>query len=201
MCSDQRRRAPVIVFLGPDGAGKSTVVAKVQDGLSARGLSSRTYYFAPGFLRRYRPTATRTVTSDPHGGVQYKAPLVLAKVLLMLFEFNLGLYKVRRSHEIALFDRYIHDLLVDPIRYRMERVRWWMRLLLALAPVPDLFVVITSPAEVIHQRKQEVSFSETCRQLDAYQRLVTRFPQTLLVENTGTPDEAAASVLARILHR
>jgi thymidylate kinase len=199
MCSDQGRRAPVIVFLGPDGAGKSTILAKVQGGLSARGLRSRAYYFAPGFLRRYRPNAAQKVTRDPHRGVQYKAPLVVAKVLLMLFEFNLGLYKVRRSPEIALFDRYIHDLLVDPIRYRMKRVRWWMRLLLALAPVPDLFVIITSPAEVIHQRKQEVPFSETCRQIEAYQRLVTSFPHTLLVENIGTPDEAAASVLARIL--
>ena len=46
----------VVAFFGPDGAGKSTLLGLVEAGLGAHGvLHCRTYYFAPGFLKRYRP--------------------------------------------------------------------------------------------------------------------------------------------------
>lgn len=191
----------IVIFLGPDGAGKSTILEGVKGGLtqSRRGWISK--YFAPGFLPRYRPRAGVGVTTNPHEGRQYPAIVVLAKVLLMLFEFTMGVSRLRKRTDIVLFDRFIHDLLVDPVRYRMGRVRWWMRALLKLAPRPDLLIVITAPAHVIHSRKQEVSFEETERQDAAYRALLEIFPVAILIENTGTPEEAIDIALRGILEQ
>lgn len=192
-------RGFTVAFLGPDGAGKSTIIEEVKKRIVENGNSCHAYYFAPGFLRRYRPRQGVGVTTNPHAGRQYHTFFVLAKILLMLFEFNMGMRKLRRRGGIRLFDRYIHDLLVDPKRYRMCRTRWWMRILLNFAPRPDLFVVVIAPAEVINMRKQEVPLIETRRQVDAYKSLGAQFPETLVINNTASPEAAAEIALARIL--
>lgn len=197
MSSKQRGR--VISFLGPDGAGKTTILAGVESELAKRSQKFETFYFAPGYLMRYRPKAEHTVTTNPHEGRQYGQLLVAMKIMLMLFEFRMGIPRVRRDHSLALFDRFIHDILVDPVRYRMGCLRWWMRVMLALAPRPDLLIVVTAPARVIHSRKQEVPFDETERQVSAYRELAKRFPVAIMIENTGTPEEAIKIALTEIL--
>lgn len=190
-----------VVFLGPDGAGKSTLIGLVERDLKMQGLDFATYYFAPGFLKRYRPSGVATITTNPHEGRQYGAGLVFAKILLMLFEFNFGLPKVKRRNAFVLFDRFIHDLLVDPRRYRMGRVRWWMTMMLRFAPRADLYITIIAPPAVIQARKQEVSEEETERQVKAYQAIAERFRSSLVVENVGPPEDISARIVSTILGR
>lgn len=118
--------------------------------------------------------------------------------MLMLYEFRMGLSPLRHAHRLSLFDRYIHDLLVDPRRYRMSHLRWWMRLMLKAAPAPDLLVVVSAPADVIQARKQEVSCEETVRQVAAYEALAQTMRNAVIIHNTGAPEEAADAVLAQI---
>jgi len=196
--SSKAKLGRLIVFLGPDGAGKSTLLALVEAELTTRSTYCRSYYFAPGFLKRYRPKGAASITANPHKGRQYSSLLVIAKITLMLFEFCMGMRRVQKQHDILLFDRFIHDLLVDPRRYRMDRLRWWMRAMLALAPKPDLLIVVSAPADLIHSRKQEVSFEETERQVIAYKALAEQFSNSLVIENTGTPEEAATAVITHM---
>ena len=117
----------------------------------------------------------------------------------MLLEFRMGLPRARRRNRLVLFDRFIHDLLVDPRRYRMERTRLWMRAALALAPRPDLAIIVTAAPEVIQRRKQEVLPTETARQVAAYLDAARLFPRALVVENVGAPEAAAERILAETL--
>ena len=187
-----------IVFLGPDGAGKTTIIELVEIGLARQDIDFAKYYFAPGFFRRYRPKETVSITTNPHEGRQYCAFLVFTKILLMLFEFRMGLPKAKLAHEVSLFDRYIHDLLVDPKRYRMQRTRWWMRVMLKFAPTPDLCIAIIAPVSVIQARKQEVPVEETARQIEAYKAVLRLVPHAILVENVGPPEALASMIIDKI---
>lgn len=193
------RTARSVVFLGPDGAGKTTLLTLIEAELATRNVDFRRYYFAPGYLKRYRPSDTQKITTNPHEGQQYSGLLVGMKISLMLFEFILGVPMVKRRNRLVLFDRFIHDLLVDPRRYRMDRVRWWMRALMILAPRPDLCVIITAPADVIQARKQEVSPEETERQVLVYKAATRFFPRAIAVENVGPPEATAQRIVEEIL--
>lgn len=188
----------VVAFLGPDGAGKSTVLELVQTQLSAQGVSHCYRYFAPGYLERYRPKGDGSITTNPHEGRQYGPVLIVAKISLMLFEFRMGLRRLRREHDLALFDRYIHDLLVDPKRYRLGHMRWWMRTMLRVAPTPDLLVIISAPPDVIQARKQEVPPEETVRQVAAYEALTEAVPNAVIIHNIGTPQAAVSEILEKL---
>jgi thymidylate kinase len=194
-------RTKIVSFLGPDGAGKTTIMALVEHELTAREVDFAHYYFAPGYLKRYRASGIPTVNTNPHAGRQYNSGLVLLKICLMLFEFNMGVPKVKRQNKLVLFDRFIHDLLVDPRRYRLNRLRWWMRVLLKLAPSPDLMVIITAPAKIIQSRKQEVSLKETERQVLTYKSIANQFSRFLLIENVGQPEDAAIKIVSAIFDR
>ncbi len=191
-------KGKIVAFLGPDGAGKSTVLALVQARLDERGSDSCYRYFAPGFLKRYRPRSNGLVTINPHEGRQYGPVLIAAKISLMLFEFGMGVPRIRRAYKLALFDRYIHDLLVDPRRYRMDHLRWWMCALLRAAPAPDLMVIVSAPADIIQARKQEVPLEETARQVAAYEELAETLSNSIIIYNTTTPAAAASAVLDRL---
>jgi len=190
-----------VVFLGPDGAGKTTLLTLVKSELAARGVDFAHYYFSPGYLKRYRSSGTPKTTNNPHEGRQYSAGLVSLKILLMLFEFNMGLPRVKRRNDLVLFDRFILDLLVDPRRYRMNRVRWWMRALLKLSPRVDLGVIIVAPPDVIQERKQEVTREETERQIAAYRNATGLFLRAIVVENIGPPEMAAKKIVEEIRQR
>ena len=196
MSSDKTGK--IVAFLGPDGAGKSTVLDMVQDRLTARGEDFCYRYFAPGYLKRYRPKGDGSITTNPHQGRQYGVGLIVAKIAIMLFEFRMGVPQLRRTHRLSLFDRYIHDILVDPRRYRMDRLRSWMRWMLKAAPKPDLLVIISAPADMIQARKQEVPPEETARQVAAYEALADILPNTVIIRNDTSPEAAAAAALTRL---
>jgi thymidylate kinase len=188
------------VFLGPDGAGKSTILAEIERQLSAQGIVHKSYYFAPGYLKRYRPKGDGSITTDPHNAPINSQLKNLARLSLFLFEFHMGMPRVRRETPLALFDRHMIDMLVDAKRYRMTPTRWWMRLMFRWIPKPDKLVVITAPAATIQARKQEVPFEETVRQLQGYTDLAATYEASLVVENVAAPEETAASVVEFVLN-
>jgi len=80
-------------------------------------------------------------------------------------------------------------------------LRWWMNVLLKLAPSPDLMVIITAPAKIIQSRKQEVSLEETERQVLTYKSIANQFSRSLLIENVGQPEDAAIKIVSAIFDR
>lgn len=191
--SGARRRGLCVVVLGPDGAGKSTVL----DRLAAEPPT----WSSGAVLRHLKPSVIHRETkdtTDPHGVPPRGFAASVLKCLYWLFEYSAGYYlHVRPDLEagkLVLFDRYLLDVLVDPRRYRYGGPAWLTRLLWRVIPKPDLVVLLTAPAEVLYARKQELPLLEITRQLQAYQALVIEQRGGRIIDVSGTPGEAVRRV-------
>jgi thymidylate kinase len=190
-----RRRGLCVVVLGPDGAGKSTILSLLaaEPPLWSTGAVLR--HLKPSVIQRQ----TRD-TSDPHGVPPRGLLSSVLKCGYWLFEYTAGYYlHVRPDLEagkLVLFDRYLLDVLVDSRRYRYGGPAWLTRLLWRVVPKPDLVILLHAPADVLLARKQELPREEIERQLAAYKELVLRQRGGRIVDVSGTPEETISQLRA-----
>jgi thymidylate kinase len=175
-------RGVLVVLLGPDGCGKSTLIHKLRASLRAAALTTDTVYLGPWgqsvlplqkLLSRFNVTPYRaedkafysgktTKREIPQGWLLWKqnakAWLYYFAVAIELWYryFKLVLPKLRQGR-IVLADRYIYDLLVGYKSRRMD-YHWGIRHWLCRHfPRPHLTLLLDAPPEVIHRRKPQFS--------------------------------------------
>jgi thymidylate kinase len=180
----RRRRGLWVVLLGPDGAGKSSVIAELGDGVAAGFTESVSYHLRPALTGGKK---VARANCDPHGQGPRGLLVTLGKLAYLLAANWLGYLATVRPRvqrgALVVFDRYFTDGLVDPRRYRLPRsCRWMVALLGKVVPKPDLYVVLDAPAAVLRRRKQEVAMVEAERQCREYRRLAERLPNAVTVD-------------------
>jgi thymidylate kinase len=169
---ESRPTGLLISFSGMDGSGKSTQIETLcmhmtQAGLpvsklafwdDVAGLSKLRAGFSHRFLKSTgeigRP-GKPAFRNDKNNRAWY---LLLARSLLYVLDaLNLRrvVAKVRRRHRGAIvFDRYIYDQLATlPLEYAVMRA--YARMILAMAPKPDLAYLLDAEPERARERKPE----------------------------------------------
>jgi len=184
-----------IAFFGPDGVGKSAVIDRLPAKLGGTFSGFHCFHFRPRFGRK---TVAFPVTA-PHAQEPRGWLISTAKIGWWVLDCWLGyLFLVRparRRCHLVIFDRYLPDLLVDPVRYRLPPttipVATW---LVKLAPQPDVFILLDAPADKVQARKQEVTLAESQRQRQAYSKLFGSLPRALVVDADRPVGEVANAV-------
>jgi len=162
-----------VVLLGPDGAGKSSVIDALSPSLAGAFARSTCRGFAPPLHRLFR--RSRHPTDQPHALPARSLLISLLRAGYWFAYATLGYGSLRLAlarSTLVLNDRHLIDILVDPKRYRYGGPVWLMWAIWRLSPKPDLIILLDAPPEVLQARKQEVSFEESARQRRAYLSLV-----------------------------
>jgi thymidylate kinase len=186
-----------IVILGSDGAGKSSVIKGLTDNLARGGRNVKTRHLKPQILMPQRGEPGAVVT-DPQGKPSLSALISLAKIFVWLIEEWYAHLFLDQKRALLICDRYYHDLLVDPIRYRYGGPLWIARLVGKLMPQPNLWVLLDASAEVLQTRKQEVPLEETARQRNAYLAFVRNQRDYVIVDAAQSLDKVIAEVKSAI---
>jgi len=194
-----------VLVAGPDGAGKSTVVDAIVARATATGLIVSRAHHRPGLIAG-RGDDGRAVT-DPHGEPPRSAGASILKLLVVFGDQLLGghsRWRAQRRAGLLLLERGWFDMVVDPRRYRLpERFTRIVRLLGRLLPRPDLVLLLTGDAAVLHARKPEIGVPEVERQIRRW-RTVAPAAGRRVVEvdtvHTG-PEQAADALFASLPQR
>ena len=159
-----------VAILGPDGSGKSSVIAQYVPQMEAFFSGAEYFHLRPRLLGG--TASVHAPSTDPHGQSSRGALLSTVKALFLWADYVLGylvcVYPRLAGSKLVIFDRYYHDLLVDETRFRYNGPRWLVRLIAHAIPLPDLVLILDAPAAVLQARKQEVSREESARQAQAY---------------------------------
>lgn len=156
-----------IVILGPDGAGKSSVIQGLLGKLAQGGCIVKMRHLKPQIVFPQRGKSVAIVI-DPHGKPPRSALTSVAKIFVWLMEEWYANFFQDKYNTLLIYDRYYHDLLIDSKRYRYGGPRWAAKLVGTLIPRPDLWVLLDAPANVLQERKREVPPKECTRQRQAY---------------------------------
>lgn len=172
--------APFISIVGPDGAGKSTLVHAVRKALQQTGRTTAIVYLGRGrgtllpisrLGRAYKHAEKKR--DAQHVGKQRKKYLrkllylatapIFAADLYARYLFRILPRRLRRN--IVITDRYCSDLLLMP------HVPWQVKKSLAsLFPKPTLSIFLHNTPEVLQARRPEESIEELQRQLAIFNR-------------------------------
>ena len=85
--------------------------------------------------------------------------------------------------KICIFDRYAHDILIDPLRYKHNLSFNLTKFVLNFFPKPNMWIFLNPPLETIKTRKLELSDKEYKKQVNSYVKLF-RHKKNVLRFNT-----------------
>lgn len=172
------RRGVSVAVLGPDGAGKSTLVEGLRDSVPM-AVSIR-------YLGVFR--------QDPHEPLWKRVPGVGlgAKLVTLRWRSTKGAVDVRRGR-LLLYDRHVVDALLRPGK-PTARARISYTLLEHSCPAPDLFVVLDAPGEVMFARKGEHTVELLEERRQRYLELQGRYPNVAVVDATQDADAVRRDV-------
>ncbi|MEA2312062.1 MAG: hypothetical protein QOE28_2030, partial [Solirubrobacteraceae bacterium] len=197
-----RRQGPIVAVLGPDGAGKGSVIAAVRREIPAgtkalylgHGEISRAEYGRP---RGERPLLRRAV----------KAPLSLLPGELRMTQYRarraLGLaarawaaYAYAWRGDVVVCDRHPLEALAVDAADRTLGAVVERRLLAALVRPPDAVVLLDAPGEVLFARKGEHSPELLDRQRAALREAFDGDATTVVSTTSGLEHSVAEASAA-----
>ena len=169
-----------ICFLGPDGSGKSSVISCITEMLKNTTKEIKYKHLKPKLFNKNNGSS---IVTDPHAKPPRSTFISIIKIMYWLFLYWYDRFNHKHKNlTLRIWDRYYYDLIVDPLRYRYGAPIWIAHLIAKLVPKPDLIILLDTPATVLQNRKQEVSFEEMLRQRRAYIKLMQQMNNGFIVD-------------------
>ncbi len=198
----------------PDGTGKTTFIKTLSEELgfyyvcAAKDLV-QINHFRPCMLPNLGAAGEKVgvMKEDKYFEYPHRAKPAggLSSFVRMTYywlDYVIGVPMILRKNaqfsKVTIFDRYIYDFLVDPRRTRICLPYWIRRLFAKMVKQPKLVFVLNTTADIIYQRKQELTKEEIERQLVEYRKLVNVTSKVVLLDASKTPEEIAKDAMRHI---
>ena len=183
----------IISFLGVDGSGKSTLINEIKKTQKNKFKTIKYLHLKPYFYFLDK----RTVIKNPQNCKPLPNFLTYFKLFFWLIDYKLFFFlNKNKKNQLIIFDRYVHDLLVDPLRYKSKLSKNILKKILHFFPEPHLWIILKTRSKIIINRKNELSLYEITRQTNEYLK-IAKTKKSIIIVNTNQSIKSCISIILK----
>ena len=186
----------VISFMGVDGSGKSTLIELLRKKLKNKFRKIKYIHLRPYLILLDKSI----VQSNPHdSNATWPILFNFIRILywLIIYRFYFYLF-ANNSNQLIIFDRYAHDLMIDPIRYKFNLPNRVTRFILNLFPNPTHWIVLNAPIKVLEKRKKELPTRELKKQTISYLNFAKGRKNSIVVNTNNSVQSSLSLIIKKI---
>ena len=186
----------IVSFMGVDGSGKSTLIELLRKKLKNKFRKIKYIHLRPYLILLDKST----VQANPHKSKKtWPILLNFFRILywLIIYRFFFYLF-ANNSKQLIIFDRYAHDLMIDPIRYKFKLPNRITKFILNLFPNPTLWIVLNAPLKVLEKRKKELPTKELKKQIRSYLNFAKQRKNSIVVNTNNSVQSSLSLIIKKI---
>ena len=186
----------IVSFMGVDGSGKSTLIELLRKKLKNKFRKIKYIHLRPYIILLDKST----VHSNPHNSnATWPILFNFVRILywLIIYRFYFYLF-ANNSKQLIIFDRYAHDLMIDPIRYKFNLPNRVTKFILNLFPSPTHWIVLNAPIKALEKRKKELPTKELKRQIRSYLNFAKQRKNSIVVNTNNSVQSSLSLIIKKI---
>ena len=186
----------IVSFMGVDGSGKSTLIELLRKKLKNKFRKIKYIHLRPYLILLDKST----VQTNPHKSKKtWPILLNFFRILYWLIIYRFFFYLFgNNSNQLIIFDRYAHDLMIDPIRYKFNLPINIAKFILDLFPNPNLWIVVNAPIKVLEKRKKELPTKELKRQIRTYLNFAKQRKNLIIINTNRSVKDSLSRIIKNI---
>lgn len=206
-----------IVFIGPDGSGKTTTTNNLFQSEIKRLFQKKIYFhghfrYLPELKKisalligkeRVKDVYEKQAVNDKFQNIKpFNTLRAMIYPLYYGMNYFLGhkfIWKEKAIASFIIFDRYFYDYFLQ-IPY-LNCPRWLLYAITKFIPKPDAIIYLKNEPRIIHARKPELPVEEIERQTEICQKMVKRFKNTFVVETSQNPKKVVKEIQEIIINK
>ena len=185
-------------ILGPDGAGKSTLISM----LIEKYNKSYASYYSHLYPNLYFIKKKKSIY--PYSKKPYSLLISLLKLIYMCLRSLQSYFFIaltRKKNNIIIWcDRNLLDIFADPLRYRINFLPGNFKFINNFFCKTNLVIILNPPAETILKRSNQLSTEQLKRLNQSYTKIKEFLPEALLIDYECSLDESLEKCTSYIDH-
>lgn len=193
-----------VVFLGVDGAGKTTICNQLEERYKTAFRKIKHYHSRVRLLKdlaEVSQSSEQTDSFNPHGKKKKAGKLLsAAKFGYYFLDFLLGnlvITKAKIKSSLVVIERYYYDYIIDKVRYNLNLSDAFLNLFGIFIKKPDLIIILTGDAEKLCERKHEITVEEIEKQKARLNALFCENPKAVFIDTVENGVDTCVNQILR----